>query len=46
MKLTEKQAFKIIDKVMWWWNPSEGLTKEEISDFVMNHLIDLELGDK
>ena len=44
MKLTEKQAFKLIDWIDNTWSLEMEL--EEKSDLVMLDLINLELGDK
>jgi len=57
MKLTEKQAFKVLGKVLSWLNievganyeGKEGISKisqEEEADFVMMELINLELGNE
>jgi hypothetical protein len=42
MKLTEKQAFKIINKIEDYFNLK--IEPEERADFVMMGLINLELG--
>jgi len=45
MKLTEKQAFKVMDKIMDWSSP-KNRDKEAEADFVMLGLMNLELEDE
>jgi hypothetical protein len=44
MKLTEQQGFKILEKINNHFNLN--LDKEEIADFVMLELINIEIGDE
>jgi len=46
MKLTEKQAFEIMKKIMQWAYPTGTITEEERYDFIMNELINFELPDE
>ena len=46
MKLKEKQAFKLIEYILKYLDMKDILPKDEIADFVMTDLINLELGDK
>jgi hypothetical protein len=43
MKLTEKQAFKIIDLFFRYFGNPENITEEEKADFCMMELLNLEL---
>ena len=45
MKLTEKQAFRVLDFILTWANPSDDIDREQKSYFVMMELINLELGE-
>ncbi len=45
MKLTEEQAFKIMNKIMSWADENELISKQERADFVMMELVNLELGE-
>lgn len=45
MKLTEKQAFRVMNEIMNWVDPNEQITAEERAHFVMQELINLELGE-
>jgi hypothetical protein len=45
MKLTEKQAFKVLNKILDWANPSDDIDEEMKADFVMLELINLELAN-
>ena len=46
MILTEKQAFKVLDRILTWANPSDDIDGEMKADFVMMELVNLELGSE
>jgi len=43
--MNEKQAFKVMNLILNWIDPNETIAKEDIADFVMLNLINLELGE-
>jgi len=46
MKLKEKQAFKVIEHILNYLDMSDIFPEDEKVDFVMQDLINLELGEQ